>query len=350
VSIVPPPFLEIEQLKTSYYLRAGSLLQRKIAEVHAVDGVSLDVHAGEALGLVGESGCGKTTLARTIVQLIPPTAGEIRIAGSDVAGLNRTEKQEFRRTVQMVFQDPYDSLDGRMKVGDIIAEGLVIHRLGGRNQRRDRVAQLLAQVQLDPDMASRYPRQFSGGQRQRISIARALAVEPKLVILDEPVSALDVSVQAQIVNLLEDLRRDHSLSFLFISHDLAIVRQLCGRVAVMYLGKIIEFGSTERITSNPLHPYTQALLSAVPVPDPEAEAKRRRVPLRGELPSAVAPPQGCRFHTRCPIAQDVCVTTEPPLKRMSDRRDVACHFVLEGATGPVPPELPGAEVWERGSS
>jgi oligopeptide transport system ATP-binding protein len=350
VSIVPPPFLEIEQLKTSYYLRAGSLLQRKIAEVHAVDGVSLDVHAGEALGLVGESGCGKTTLARTIVQLIPPTAGEIRIAGSDVAGLNRTEKQEFRRTVQMVFQDPYDSLDGRMKVGDIIAEGLVIHRLGGRNQRRDRVAQLLAQVQLDPDMASRYPRQFSGGQRQRISIARALAVEPKLVILDEPVSALDVSVQAQIINLLEDLRRDHSLSFLFISHDLAIVRQLCGRVAVMYLGKIIEFGSTERITSNPLHPYTQALLSAVPVPDPEAEAKRRRVPLRGELPSAVAPPQGCRFHTRCPIAQDVCVTTEPPLKRMSDRRDVACHFVLEGATGPVPPELPGAEVWERGSS
>ena len=339
----PPSLLEIEQLKTFYYLRAGTLLQRKVAEVHAVDGVSLSVRAGEALGLVGESGCGKTTLARTVVQLIPPTAGEIRIGGRDVTGLNRAEKREFRRTVQMVFQDPYDSLDARMKVGDIIAEGLVIHQLGGRAERRERVAQLLAQVQLDPDMASRYPREFSGGQRQRISIARALAVEPKLIVLDEPVSALDVSIQAQIVNLLEDLRRDRDLSFLFISHDLAVVRQLCGRVAVMYLGKIMELGDTERVTFVPLHPYTQALLSAVPAPDPEVEHRRRRVPLRGDLPSAVTPPPGCRFHTRCPIAQDICRRSEPPLRRVSDGREVACHFVGEDATGPVPPQLPATE-------
>jgi oligopeptide transport system ATP-binding protein len=336
---VSDPFLAVEDIYASYRVSEGTFLRRTLAKVHAVDGVSLALEKGEALGLVGESGCGKTTLARVILQLLRPKAGRVLFDGRDLTRLGGGELRGVRRRMQLVFQDPYDSLDARMTVGDIIGEGLDIHALARGPKRRARIAELMDQVGLDPKTAGRYPREFSGGQRQRISIARALAVEPELLVLDEPVSALDVSVQAQIVNLLDDLRREQGLTFLFIAHDLAVVRQVCDRIAVMYLGKIVEIGDTEQVSRRPLHPYTQALLSAVPVPDPEVAQARRSIPLRAEMPSSTAPPPGCRFHTRCPIAQEVCKTVVPALDEKEPRRRAACHFVERTDEGPVAPNL-----------
>ena len=339
----PPPtadsFLSVEDVYAKYPIRKGVFLRETVGHVHALDGVNLRLQKGEALGLVGESGCGKSTLARVIVQLTPLTSGRVLLEGTDLSRVKGAEKRRIRRRLQLVFQDPYDSLNGRMRVGDIVGEPLQIHRLGRPAERPSRVRDLLQQVDLDPKIARRYPREFSGGQRQRIAIARALAVGPEILILDEPLSAIDVSVQAQILNLLDSLRRRKNLTYLFIAHDIAIVRQFCDRIAVMYLGKIAELGDREQVTGTPLHPYTQALISAVPIPDPQVEKTRRRIRLSGEVPSAINPPTGCRFHTRCPVAQTLCEDVEPPLEEKESGRWVACHFVERGPQGAVAPRL-----------
>jgi oligopeptide transport system ATP-binding protein len=322
------PLLEVRGLRMHFSVTEGIITSRKVGEVKAVDGIDFAVRRGETLGLVGESGCGKTTTGRCILRLERPTAGEILYDGRDIAKADSKELLPLRRRIQVIFQDPYSSLNPRMKVGEIIAEPIMVHGLERSASRRAaRVRELLSVCGLDPKFADRYPHEMSGGQRQRVGIARALALEPEFVVCDEAVSALDVSIQAQIVNLLEDLRGQFGLTYLFIAHDLSVVRHLCQRVAVMYLGRIVELAECDELFDNPLHPYTSALLAAVPVPDPAVELSRTFRPLRGEVPSAINPPPGCVFHPRCPIAVETCKQTRPELREVRPGHWVACTEV-----------------------
>lgn len=317
--------LEVRNLKKYFPISAGFILQRRVGDIKAVDDVNFFVRRGETLGLVGESGSGKTTIGRCIIQLEKPTEGEVIFEGTDVTKVSREELRAIRRRIQIIFQDPYSSLNPRMKVLDIVGEALTIHRLV-KNKRdyRLRVGELLQQVGLNPEMANRYPHEFSGGQRQRIGVARALAVEPQFIVADEPVSALDVSIQAQLINLLKDLQQELGLSYLMIAHDLAIVRHVSDRIAVMYLGKLMEVASWTNLYENPLHPYTTALLSAVPIPDPDIESERDRIILQGGIPSPANPPSGCVFHTRCPIAIEECKHTVPEMREITPDHWAAC--------------------------
>jgi len=325
------PLLEVQNLVKHFPVRRG-LLGREVGRVRAVDGVSFDVRRGETFGLVGESGSGKTTTGRCTLRLIEPTSGTIRFDGKDVLGLDRRSLRKLRREMQIVFQDPYDSLNPRMKAGTIVEEPLVIHKMGNRRERKERVAELLSLVGLDPALARRYPHEFSGGQRQRIGIARAIALNPRLIVADEPVSSLDVSIQAQIVNLLVELQERLGLTYLFIAHDLRIVEHVSDRVAVMYMGKIVELAPAKEIYLDPRHPYTQVLLASIPEPDPDT--RKTKVILEGEPPSPVAPPPGCRFHGRCPVAIEECRVLEPPLVEVSPGHWAACHLASPtGAAG-----------------
>jgi oligopeptide/dipeptide ABC transporter ATP-binding protein len=319
------PILQVRDLVKHFPVAGQGLLARAGGVVRAVDGVSFAIPGGQTLGLVGESGCGKTTLGRCVLQLEPPTAGAVIFEGRALTALTETALRPIRRKMQVIFQDPYSALNPRMTVGQIIAEPLKVHGLvPDRQSRRHRVAALLADVGLAAALAPRYPHELSGGQRQRVGIARALAMDPSLIVCDEPVSALDVSIQAQIINLLDELQERLRLTYLFIAHDLSVVRHISGRVAVMYLGKIVEMTDRQRLYEHPLHPYTKALLSAVPIPDPEVEARRERIVLRGEVPSALYPPPGCVFHPRCPIAVAECAQVVPDLREVQPGHQVAC--------------------------
>ena len=325
---IPAPLLEVRQLAMHFPISEGIVFNRKIGDVKAVDGVDFTINRGETLGLVGESGCGKTTTGRCILRLERPTGGQILFDGRDVNRMERKELTALRRRVQVIFQDPYSSLNPRMKVGDIIGEPIMVHGVErDARRRRDRVRELLSVCGLDPKFTDRYPHEMSGGQRQRVGIARALALEPEFIVCDEAVSALDVSIQAQVVNLLEDLREKFKLTYLFIAHDLSVVRHLCQRVAVMYLGRIVEMAAADELFDNPLHPYTQALLSAVPIPDPRVEAGREFRPARGEVPSPINPPSGCVFHPRCTMAVESCKQTRPELRELRPGHWVACSQV-----------------------
>ena len=319
--------LEVKDLKMYFPVTAGFLVQKKVADVRAVDDVSFEVKHGETLGLVGESGCGKSTTGRAILQLHRPTEGSVLFDGDDLTLLSGNDLRAYRRRMQMIFQDPYSSLNPRMSVGSIVAEPMVIHGLYKGAERKERVEYILNAVGLNPYFAGRYPHEFSGGQRQRIGIARALAVEPEFLVCDEAVSALDVSIQAQIINLLEDLQQEFDLTYLFIAHDLAVVRHISDRVAVMYLGKLMEVAESLELYQNPLHPYTKALLSAVPITDPEIERARERVILTGDVPSPLRPPPGCVFNTRCPIVIDECRERVPEWREVETDHWVACHRV-----------------------
>jgi oligopeptide transport system ATP-binding protein len=320
--------LEAKDLYKYFPIYAG-LTSRHVADVRAVDGVSFTIQEGETLGLVGESGSGKTTVGRLLLRLLPVTKGQIRFQDQDVLAMNRGEVRRLRRSMQVIFQDPFASLNPRMSIGDIIAEPLEIHGITKGKETERRVRELLELVGLQPYHANRYPHEFSGGQRQRVGVARALAVDPRFIVCDEPVSALDVSIQAQVINLLEDLQAKFKLTYLFIAHDLSVVRHISTRVAVMYVGKIVELANRDALYENPLHPYTQALLSAIPIPDPAVEKRRKRIVLTGDIPSPVNPPSGCRFHTRCPVAFDRCVSEEPPLREYEPGHFAACHWVEE---------------------
>ncbi len=319
--------LRVDNLVKHFPIMRGIIFQKQVGAVHAVDGVSFNVYRGETLGLVGESGCGKSTTGRTILQLYRPTSGNVYFENENLAAIKGEPLRKMRRRMQMIFQDPYASLNPRMTVGEIVGEPLVIHNVAKGKEVRERVEYLLKVVGLNPAFATRYPHEFSGGQRQRIGVARALALEPSLIVCDEPISALDVSIQAQVINLLEDLQRELNLTYLFIAHDLSMVRHISNRVAVMYLGIIVELADREELYSKPLHPYTQALLSAVPIPDPAVEEKRSRIILQGDVPSPVNPPSGCRFRTRCPLAADVCKEKKPEFREVSPGHFVACHMV-----------------------
>ncbi|HSI02023.1 MAG TPA: ABC transporter ATP-binding protein [Reyranella sp.] len=322
------PLLEVRGLAMHFPISEGIVFSRKIGDVKAVDGVDFDIKRGETLGLVGESGCGKTTTGRCILRLEKPTRGQILYDGEDISRMPMRELVGLRRRMQVIFQDPYSSLNPRMKVGDIIAEPIRVHGLEpDQKRRRDKVRELLSVCGLDPKFADRYPHEMSGGQRQRVGIARALAMDPEFIVCDEAVSALDVSIQAQVVNLLEDLREKFHLTYLFIAHDLSVVRHLCQRVAVMYLGRIVEMADSDELFDNPMHPYTQALLSAVPIPDPRVEAARQFRPPKGEVPSPINPPSGCVFHPRCPMAVDGCSAARPELRELRPGHWVACSEV-----------------------
>ncbi len=332
--------LSVKNLVKYFPIRAG-LFSRHIADVRAVDGVSFDIAAGETLGLVGESGSGKTTVGRLILRLLEATSGEVDFDGRDVTKLSRTAIRKLRKEMQIIFQDPYASLNPRMNVGDIVSEPLRIHKIATGKAADARVQELLKLVGLQPYHANRYPHEFSGGQRQRVGIARALAVDPKFIVCDEPVSALDVSIQAQVINLLEDLQQRLGLTYLFIAHDLSVVRHISTRVAVMYVGRLAELAARDALYENPLHPYTIALLSAIPIPDPSIEHRRKRIVLTGDIPSPVNPPSGCRFHTRCPVAFARCSVEVPPFTEYAPGHFAACHWVEEH-NGLAPDLLAGA--------
>ena len=320
--------VRVENLVKHFPIMRGIVIQRQVGAVKAVDGISFDIHQGETLGLVGESGCGKSTTGRTIIQLYRATSGKVFLGDQELTDLKGEDLRQIRRNMQIIFQDPYASLNPRMTVGDIVGEPLEVHGVvKNHKDRRERVQELLSLVGLNPYFINRYPHEFSGGQRQRIGVARALALQPKFIVCDEPISALDVSIQAQVVNLLEDLQTRFNLTYLFIAHDLSMVRHISDRTAVMYLGKVVELTTREELYNNPLHPYTKALLSAVPIPDPIAERKRQRIILTGDVPSPVNPPSGCHFHPRCAYAQQVCKEQDPEWREVGSGHWVACHLV-----------------------
>jgi oligopeptide transport system ATP-binding protein len=318
--------IRVEDLKMHFPIYRG-VFQKQVGAVRAVDGITFSIKRGETLGLVGESGCGKSTTGRAILQLYKPTSGHVYYEDQDLTTLKGEELRHMRRRMQMIFQDPYASLNPRMTVGDIIGEPLIVHNVASGKEVQDRVENLLQLVKMNPSFATRYPHEFSGGQRQRIGVARALALQPAFIVCDEPISALDVSIQAQVINLLEDLQSEFHLTYLFIAHDLSMVRHISDRVAVMYLGTIAEIAGRNELYASPLHPYTQALLSAVPIPDPVIEADRRRVILEGDVPSPANPPSGCHFRTRCPLAKEICAEQNPVLREIAPDHFAACHFV-----------------------
>ena len=328
-----PPLLEVIQLKKHFPIRKG-ILSRTVGFVYAVDGVDFHINQGETLGLVGESGCGKSTAGKTILKLIEPTAGQIKVRGKDITGLSKSDMRPYRREMQIIFQDPYSSLNPRMSAGGIVGEPLTIHKIASGKEKQDRVAALFGRVGLRPEHMAKYPHEFSGGQRQRIGIARALALNPNLIIGDEPVSALDVSIQAQVINLLIDLQEEYQLSYLFIAHDLAVVEHISHRIAVMYLGKIVELTDKQTLFTMPLHPYTEALLSAMPIPDPKVK-RGNRVILTGDVPSPINPPSGCHFHTRCPYVMNRCKTEVPELREIVPGHWVSCHLHGDTPTWPL---------------
>jgi peptide/nickel transport system ATP-binding protein len=332
MSAAAAPLLEVRDVVKEYAV-TSRVLQRRTGAVHAVSGVSFSVPAGATFGLVGESGCGKTTIGRMVVGLERPTAGSIVFAGRDLAHTPLRERRRLHRDRQLVFQDPYASLDPRMRVGTIVREPLAIQRLGSLKEQRTVVRRLLEEVGLPRDAVNRYPHEFSGGQRQRIGLARALALNPRLIVADEPVSALDVSIRSQVLNLMRELQRRHDLTYVVISHDLTVVRYVSDLLGVMYLGKLVEAGDAESVYEQPAHPYTAALIATIPLPDPVYERSKSHTAIRGELPSAITPPAGCRFHTRCPLAQDVCREVEPPLRPFGPKHVAACHFPLQQPSG-----------------